>query len=94
MARFTVLLHPADDGGYVAEVPGLHVTTQGDTVEQALMMAKDAAVGVIESMVAQRDVIVPELVPPIIASIEVDVPAAIDAYAPEGEAAPVAEHTS
>jgi predicted RNase H-like HicB family nuclease len=79
MARFTVLLHPAEDGGFVAEVPGLNFVTQGETVEHALAMAQEAAEGVIQSMVAQNDVIVPERVPPIVASIDVDVPAVIDA---------------
>jgi predicted RNase H-like HicB family nuclease len=79
MARFTVLLHPAEDGGFVAEVPGLHFVTQGETVERALAMAQEAAEGVIQTMVAQHDLIVPERVPPIVASIEVDVPSAIDA---------------
>ena len=79
MARFTVLLHPAEDGGFVAEVPGLSFTTQGETVEHALAMAQEAAEGVIQSMVEQHDLIVPERVPPIVASIEVDVPPAIDA---------------
>ena len=80
MARFTVLLHPAEDGGFVAEVPGLHFATQGDTVEQALAMAHEAAEGRIALMVEQRDVVVPELVPPIIASIEAEIPDAINAY--------------
>lgn len=79
MARFTVLLHPAEDGGFVVEVPGLHFVTQGETVEHALAMAREAAEGVIQSMVEQHDLIVPERVPPIVASIEVNVPAAIDA---------------
>jgi predicted RNase H-like HicB family nuclease len=80
MARFTVLLHPSEDGRFAAEVPGLGFVTDGDTVEHALAMAKEAAEGRIKLMVEDHDVIVPERVPPIIASIEVDVPASIDAW--------------
>jgi predicted RNase H-like HicB family nuclease len=80
MARFTVLLHPSEDGRFAAEVPGLGFVTDGDTVEHALAMAKEAAEGRIKLMVEDHDVVVPERVPPIIASIEVDVPAEIDAW--------------
>src|SRR3954451_5143817 len=78
MARFTVLLHPTDAGGYAAEVPGLGFTTDGTTVDHALATAKEAALGRIALMVEQRDLIVPERVPPIIARIDIDVPAEID----------------
>jgi predicted RNase H-like HicB family nuclease len=80
MARFTVSLHPSEDGRFAAEVPGLGFVTDGDTVEHALAMAKEAAEGRIKLMVEDHDVVVPERVPPIIASIEVDVPAEIDAW--------------
>ena len=92
MARFTVLLHPSEDGRFAAEVPGLGFVTDGDTVEHALAMAKEAAEGRIKLMVEDHDVIVPERVPPIIASIEVDVPASIDAWVDaENVAEPAAE---
>ena len=94
MARFTVLLHPAEDGGFAAEVPGLGFVTDGDTVEHALAMAKEAAEGRIKLMVEDHDIIVPERVPPIIASIEVDVPAEIDAWVDDENAADLGEARS
>ena len=40
---FTVLFEPAEEGGYVVTVPALPgVVTQGDTLEEARVMAKEA----------------------------------------------------
>lgn len=48
---YTVLLDPEPDGGYVVTVPALPgAVTQGDTLEEALAMARD----VIEMMVEDR----------------------------------------
>ena len=80
MARFTVLIHPEPDGGYSIASPGLHLVTQVDTVDHALAMAREAAESAIQGLVEQHDVVVPELAPPIIASIEVEIPDAISAY--------------
>ncbi len=41
-------LIPAEEGGYVVYCPELDVTTEGDTIEQAIDMLKDAAEGYIE----------------------------------------------
>ncbi len=46
--RITVELTPADEGGYIAYCPELDVTTEGETVEEAIAMLKDAAAGYIE----------------------------------------------
>lgn len=42
--QYTIILHPdPDDGGYTVTVPALPgVVTQGDTVDDAIAMAKDA----------------------------------------------------
>ena len=40
---YTVLIHPAEEGGYWTEVPALPgCYSQGDTVEEALLNTKDA----------------------------------------------------
>jgi antitoxin HicB len=47
---YTVILEPAEEGGFVVHVPALpEVVTEGDTEEEALAMAKDAIELVIES---------------------------------------------
>lgn len=42
--RYTIILHPdPDEGGYTVTVPALPgVATQGETLEEAIAMAKDA----------------------------------------------------
>ena len=41
--RYTIILHPDEEGGYAVTVPALPgVTTQGETIEEAIAMAKDA----------------------------------------------------
>ncbi len=41
--QYTVVFEPAEEGGYVVNVPALPgCVTQGDTFEEALRMAKDA----------------------------------------------------
>ena len=40
---YTVLLTPAEEGGYIVTVPVLPaVNTEGDTYEEAMEMARDA----------------------------------------------------
>ena len=42
--RYKAILASEEDGGYSVSVPGLPGTfTQGDTIEEALAMAKEAA---------------------------------------------------
>ncbi len=41
--EYTVILHPAEEGGYWAEVPALQACfSQGETVEEALRNIKEA----------------------------------------------------
>jgi len=48
---YTVILEPAEEGGYVVHVPAFpEIVTEGDTEAEALAMAKDA----IELVVASR----------------------------------------
>jgi antitoxin HicB len=47
---FTVILEPAEEGGFIVHVPALpEVVTEGDTEEEALAMAKDAIELVLKS---------------------------------------------
>ena len=47
---YTVILEPAEEGGFIVLVPALpEVGTCGDTEEEALAMAKDAIELVLES---------------------------------------------
>lgn len=47
---YTVVYVPDPDGGYVAEVPILGITTQGETIDEARAMAQDAIRGFIETL--------------------------------------------
>lgn len=46
--KITAELTPAEEGGYIVYCPELDITTEGETVEEALAMIKDAAAGYIE----------------------------------------------
>jgi predicted RNase H-like HicB family nuclease len=51
MAKYLVYLQPADEGGYIVSCPALPgCVTQGETVEEALEMVRDAIEGYIESL--------------------------------------------
>lgn len=51
--KYTVLFEPAEEGGYVVTVPKLYgLTTEGDTLEEAKKMAKEAIEVYIESLIA------------------------------------------
>ena len=51
--RYTIILHPEpEEGGYSVTVPALPgCVTQGETIEEAIAMAKDAIRLYIESLV-------------------------------------------
>ncbi|NTU43655.1 MAG: type II toxin-antitoxin system HicB family antitoxin [Nitrospirales bacterium] len=46
--RITAEFIPAEEGGFVVYCPELDITTEGDTIEEAMAMLKDAASGYIE----------------------------------------------
>ena len=48
--KITAELIPAEEGGYVVYCPELDITTEGETVEEALAMIQDAASGYIEAV--------------------------------------------
>jgi antitoxin HicB len=45
---FTVVYEPAEGGGYYAHVPALELTTEGRTLKEAKLMARDAIAGYLE----------------------------------------------
>jgi predicted RNase H-like HicB family nuclease len=60
-----------EEGGYVARCMELGVTTEGDTIEEALAMLREAVELYLE------DEPVPELLPhPVVTSFDVTIPAA------------------
>jgi predicted RNase H-like HicB family nuclease len=46
--KITAELNPAEEGGYVVYCPELDITTEGETLDEAIFMLKDAAAGYIE----------------------------------------------
>ena len=76
--RYTVLFEPAEEGGYVVTCPALPgLVTEGDTLEEAREMVKDAIRGYLESLAidgqpAPRDIKLHE--DPVKEEIEVAVP--------------------
>jgi len=58
---FTVLFEPAEEGGYVVTCPALPgLVTEGDTLEEAREMAKDAIRAYIESLLKDGETIPPD----------------------------------
>jgi antitoxin HicB len=55
--QYTILLHPdAEEGGYTVTVPALPgCVTQGETLEEAIAMAKDAIRLYVESLLADGE---------------------------------------
>ena len=52
--RYTVLFEPAEEGGYVVTCPALPgLVTEGDSLDEAREMARDAIRGYLESL--QKD---------------------------------------
>lgn len=50
--RYTAVFEPAAEGGYIVSVPALPgLVTEGETIEEARAMVKDAIRGYIESLV-------------------------------------------
>ena len=49
--RYTILFEPAEEGGFVATCPALPgLVTEGDTLDEAREMVKDAIRGYLESL--------------------------------------------
>ena len=62
MAKFLVYLEEADEGSYIVSCPQLPgCVTQGETVEEALAMIKDAIQGYLASLQKHGEPIPPSL---------------------------------
>ena len=58
MSKYIVYLEPAEDGGYTVTCPHLPgCITQGETIEEALALIKDAIKGYISSLEEYGDAI-------------------------------------
>jgi len=55
--QYTIILHPdPDEGGYTVTVPALPgCVTQGETLEEAIAMARDAIRLYVESLIADGE---------------------------------------
>jgi antitoxin HicB len=79
MPRYTVVLLPQPEGGYVVHVPGLNdIATCGDTVDDALDMARDLIETALADLVTHGDELPTEHGPAVVASVEVPLPVAIE----------------
>lgn len=62
MAKFLVYLEVAEEGGYIVSCPQLPgCVTQGETIEEALAMIKDAIQGYITSLQKHGEPVPPSL---------------------------------
>lgn len=77
IAKFTAIFESAEEGGYVVTVPSLPgCVTEGDTLEEAVEMAKDAIAGYIESLKKHGESIPNGDAPSFVGVIDVSIPAA------------------
>jgi antitoxin HicB len=73
---YTIILEPAEEGGFVVHVPALpEVVTEGDTEAEALAMAKDAIELVLASRRERGEPIPEEMAEPVIRKLTVAVAA-------------------
>jgi predicted RNase H-like HicB family nuclease len=73
MQRFTVLLYP-EGGGYSALVPVLGVATQGETIEEAVAMARDLIEVTVQGLIEDNEPIPEEETPPMVVTVDVAIP--------------------
>jgi antitoxin HicB len=63
--QYTAVFEPAPEGGFTVTVPALPgLVTEGDTIEEARAMVKDAIRGYLESLVKHGEEIPIEPSPP------------------------------
>lgn len=73
--QYTILLEPAEEGGFTVVVPALPgCITEGDTFEQAIAMAKDAISAYLVSLQKHNEPIAQEANNFITASVDVNLP--------------------
>lgn len=75
IAKFTAIFEPAEEGGYTVVVPSLPgCVTEGDTLEEAVKMAKDAIQAYIESLKKHNESIPQEKGSSFVGVIDVPIP--------------------
>ena len=75
IAKFTAVFESAEEGGYTVTVPALPgCVTEGDTLEEAVTMAKDAIAAYVESLKKHKEP-VPKESSSFIGVIDVPIPA-------------------
>ena len=78
MTRYTIVIDPEPDGSafnvFVPALPGCY--TWGETVEEALHMAREAITGHIAALMAQGETVPVEKAAPFVTGVDIDVPAA------------------
>lgn len=71
--RYTAVFEPATEGGFIVTVPALPgLVTEGDTIEEARAMVKDAIRGYLESLVKHGEEIPIEPSPASVENVAVD----------------------
>ena len=72
--KYTVVFEPAEEGGYVAYVPSLPgCVTEGDSLEEAMEMVKDAISGYIVSLKKHHESIPEEKGPSLVSVVDVPI---------------------
>jgi antitoxin HicB len=72
--HYTVVFEPAEEGGYVVTVPALPgLITEGNTLEEARAMVKDAIRGYLESLMKHGEEIPLEPRPATVELVEVKI---------------------
>lgn len=72
--KYTAIFEPADEGGYVVYVPALPgCVTEGDTLEEAMAMIKDAITGYIKSLNKHHEPIPEEKGPSLVSVIDIPI---------------------
>jgi antitoxin HicB len=62
---YTFVFEPAEEGGFVVTCPTLRgLVTEGDTLDEARAMARDALQGYLESLLARGEAVPPSDAPP------------------------------
>lgn len=75
IAKFTAIFEPAEEGGYTVIVPSLPgCVTEGDTLEEAVEMAKDAISVYLASLRKHREPIPGDSASSFVGVIDVPVP--------------------
>jgi antitoxin HicB len=72
--QYTVVFEPAEEGGYVITVPALPgLVTEGDTLEEARAMVKDAIRGYLETLMKHGEEIPREPRPATVELVEIKI---------------------